>query len=399
MIALLSACSSANAPEPSSAHTPTDTPIDAQAAMQPGHERPSVPPLPASAASGVPSAQAQPVAPSSLLTASALLGNPSPDSYAFREDAKRLAIELAQRMALDPQWVWDAISRAKVKDSAARLMMPAPAGTAKNWAVYRSRFIDAQRIRAGVQFWRDNEADLRRAEARYGVPAHIIAGVIGVETIYGRNMGKFRILDALTTLSLDFPKGRSDRSAFFQSELGHYLKLCAEQQQAPESMLGSYAGAIGLPQFMPSSIRNFAVDFDEDGRIDLIGNTADAIGSVAHFLAVHGWQSPWPAYFDITPPADPSALGKLLGPDIVPSFLAQEMLGMGAKLPPDAQNHPGKLALVRLENGRAAPTLIAGTQNFYAITRYNQSSYYALAVVQLGEAVARQASRQLGLNP
>src|SRR5690606_26242965 len=162
----------------------------------------------------------------------------SPDSYAFREDAKRLAIELAQRMDLDPQWVWDAISRAKVKDSAARLMMPAPAGTAKNWAVYRSRFIEAQRIRAGAQFWRDNEAELRRAEARYGVPAHIIAGVIGVETIYGRNMGKFRILDALTTLSLDFPKGRSDRSAFFQSELGHYLKLCAEQQQDPESTLG-----------------------------------------------------------------------------------------------------------------------------------------------------------------
>jgi membrane-bound lytic murein transglycosylase B len=339
------------------------------------------------------------VEPGHLITTSPLTGNPTPDSYAFREDAKRLAIELAQSLELDPQWVWDAISKAKVKDNAAKLMMPAPLGTAKNWAVYRSRFIDAQRIRAGVQFWRTNEADLQRAERQYGVPASVIAGVIGVETIYGRNMGTFRVLDVLTTLTLDFPKGRSDRSAFFKAELGQYLKLCIEQQVDPDTMLGSYAGAVGLPQFMPSSIRKFAVDFDANGHIDLVRSPADAIGSVAHYLSIHGWQTAWPAYFDITPPPAGDGLSKLLAPDIVPSFSPQEMTEMGAVLPAEGQIHPGKLALVLLQNGQDAPTLIAGTRNFYAITRYNQSSYYALAVVQLGEAVAQEATRQIGQTP
>jgi membrane-bound lytic murein transglycosylase B len=272
-------------------------------------------------------------------------------------------------------------------------MMPAPAGTAKNWAVYRSRFIDAQRIRAGVQFWRNHDTYLHRAEAEYGVSPAVIAGVIGVETIYGRNMGTFRVLDVLTTLTLDFPKGRSDRSAFFKAELGEFLKLCMEQQLEPDSVLGSYAGAVGLPQFMPSSIRKYAVDFDGDGHIDLVRSPADAIGSVARYLSAHGWQTNVPPYFDITPPADGEALGKLLAPDILPSFLPQEMTELGATLPHPAQNHPGKLALVLLQNGQDAPTLIAGTQNFYSLTRYNQSSYYALAVVQLGEAVAQEVAR------
>lgn len=339
-------------------------------------------------------AQAQPVPMEPPMGERPLTGNPAPDSYAFREDARQLAVELAQAMQLDAQWVWRALSGARVKDNAARLMMPAPVGTAKNWGVYRSRFVEPIRIRAGVNFWRNHEADLQRAQARYGVPAHIIAGIIGVETIYGRQMGSFRVLDVLTTLSLDFPKGRSDRSAFFKNELGHYLKLCQEQQIDPESMLGSYAGAVGLPQFMPSSIRRYAVDFDGDGRIDLMRSPVDAIGSVAHYLSVHGWQTSSPAYFDITPPTDGQALAKLLAPDIVPSFTAAQMQEMGAMLPEPAARHPGQLALVQLQNGPDAPTLIAGTQNFYVITRYNQSSYYALAVIQLGEAVYQEVARQ-----
>lgn len=328
-----------------------------------------------------------------------LNGNPSPDSYAYREDARQLAVELAQSMQLDPQWVWDAVSKAKVKDTVAKLMMPAPAGTAKNWGVYRSRFVEPIRIRAGVAFWRGHDAELRRAETLYGVPASVIAGVLGVETIYGRQTGNFRVLDVLTTLTLDFPKGRSDRSAFFKAELGQYLKLCQEQQIAPESMLGSYAGAVGLPQFMPSSIRRYAVDFDGDGQIDLLRSPSDAIGSVAHYLAEHGWQATWPAYFDITPPQDESALAKLLAPDILPSFSAADMQQLGANLSAAGRSHPGQLALVQLQNGSGSPTLIAGTTNFYAITRYNQSSYYALAVIQLGEAVVREVTRQNGQTP
>jgi len=314
-----------------------------------------------------------------------------PGNYAQRTDTLQLADQLAQSFELDPVWVRSVLVQARYKDSVTRLIMPAPTGTAKNWTVYRSRFIDPIRIKAGVAFWRMYEADLRRAEARWGVPASIIAGVIGVETIYGRNTGNYRVLDALATLSLDFPKGRSDRSAFFQKELGHFIKWCHEQKMDPTTVLGSYAGAMGLPQFMPSSVRSFAVDFDGDGHIDLLRSPVDAIGSVARYLAEHGWQRNMPAYFEVTPPTDAEALAKLLAPDIVPSFTVTDMQKLGAALPDAAQNHTGSLALVKLQNGSALPTLIAGTDNFYAVTRYNQSSYYALAVIQLGQAVAREA--------
>lgn len=315
-----------------------------------------------------------------------------PGSYSQRDDARQLAEQLAQNFALDPAWVRSMVAQAQYKDSVARFIMPAPAGTAKNWSVYRSRFIDSIRIKAGVSFWRNNEGDLRRAEAQWGVPASIIAGILGVETIYGRQTGGFRLLDALTTLSLDFPKGRSDRSAFFQKELGSFLKWCDEQRIDPTTVLGSYAGAMGLPQFMPSSVRAYAVDFDGDGRIDLLRSPSDAIGSVARYLAEHGWQRDMPAYFEVAPPAGAQELAKLLAPDIVPSFTADEMQKAGARLSDVAQNHTGLLALVKLENGQALPTYLAGTDNFYAVTRYNQSSYYALAVIQLGQAVARAAS-------
>lgn len=315
-----------------------------------------------------------------------------PGSYSQRDDARLLADQLAQSFQMDPAWVRSMVAQAQFKDSVAKFIMPAPAGTAKNWGVYRSRFIDAVRIKAGVAFWRSNEGDLRRAEAQWGVPASIIAGVIGVETIYGRQTGGFRLLDALTTLSLDFPKGRSDRSAFFQKELGQFLKWCDEQKTDPTTVLGSYAGAMGWPQFMPSSVRAYAVDFDADGRIDLLRSPSDAIGSVARYLAEHGWQRDMPAYYQVTPPNGAEDLAKLLAPDILPSFTVAEMQKAGATLPDAAQNHTGLLALVKLENGQAAPTYVAGTDNFYAVTRYNQSSYYALAVIQLGQAVAREAS-------
>jgi membrane-bound lytic murein transglycosylase B len=335
-----------------------------------------------------------PVADAAALTIRPLPGSRDANSYADRLDALALAQDIAKEMSIDASWTWKAVSQARYKESVAKLIMPAPAATGKNWALYRSRFVEPIRIKAGVAFWRAHEAELRRAESIYGVPAEIIAGIIGVETIYGRQTGQFRVLDVLTTLSLDFPKGRSDRSDFFKQELAQFLKLCVEQGAEPESVLGSYAGAIGLPQFMPSSVRRYAVDFDGDGRIDLQRSVADAIGSVGHYLSQQGWKTNQPSYFEITPPADPNALSKLLAPDIVPSFPAQDMVGMGAKLPDAAMDYPGPLALVQLFNAGDPPTMIAGTANFYAITRYNQSSYYALAVVQLGQAVAREMTRQ-----
>src|SRR5690606_30055274 len=155
--------------------------------------------------------------------AAPLSTNPDPDSYAYREDVQALALTLAQAQQLDPEWVRATLAQAQVNDSVRRLIMPAGTPSAKNWAAYRARFIEPVRIRAGVAFWRAHEATLRRAEATYGVPMDIIAGIIGVETVYGRQTGNFRVLDVLATLSLDFPRGRSDRSAYFQSELGQFL--------------------------------------------------------------------------------------------------------------------------------------------------------------------------------
>ena len=153
---------------------------------------------------------------------------------------------------------------------------------------------------------------------------------------------------------------------------------------------GSFAGAMGLPQFMPSSLNRWAVDFDGDGRIDLNGSAADVVGSVAAYLAAHGWQRGMPIIFGVAPPVDSSARATLLQPDIVPSFTPEQMLALGAELDSAGRAHDGPLALVELQNGASAPSFVAGTRNFYALTRYNQSSYYAMAVIDLGQAVKLQ---------
>ena len=310
--------------------------------------------------------------------------------YAHREDVQRFAADVAERHGLHPVWVRGMLTDARYAPDVARLIMPPPTGTPKNWAAYRERFVEPRRVRAGLAFWRDNEAWLQLAEERYGVPAQIIVGIVGVETLYGAHMGRFRVLDALATLAFDFPAGRRDRSAFFRDELEQFLMLCYREGADPRTLAGSYAGAIGMPQFMPSSINAHAVDFDGNGRIDLHASAADVIGSVANYLAKAGWQSELPTHFEVTPPADPSHRATLLGPDIVPLFSPQEFAELGASLGDPAMGIAGKLALVELHNGHDAPSYVAGTTNFYAITRYNWSSYYAMAVIALGEAVRQQ---------
>ena len=309
-------------------------------------------------------------------------------SYGSRADALALADTLAERHGLDPAWTRAQLAQARFVPAVARLIMPPPAGTAKNWAAYRARFIEPERVRAGAAFWATNAAWLDAAEQRWGVPAAVVVGIIGVETFYGRVTGNFRVLDALTTLSLDFPVGRKDRSEFFQAELGQFLRLVMTEQLPPAGVKGSFAGAIGLGQFMPGSINRFAVDFDGDGHIDMVNNAADVIGSVARYLAEHGWQRDSPTHFAVKPPTDSAARASLLLPDILPSFSPAQMTDLGAVLDQAALAHPGPLALVELQNGDAAPSFVAGTQNFYALTRYNGSSYYALAVIELGQAVA-----------
>ena len=336
---------------------------------------------------------------------SGVLADDAPDlvTYGQREDVMRFADDLAQRHGLDAAWVRAALAAARFVPAAAKAIMPAPSGTAKNWALYRSRFIDAARIRAGVAFWRTNEKWLRQAEAQYGVPAEIVAGIIGVETIYGQQLGNFRVIDALATLAFDFPGGRSDRSAFFRDELESFLALCQREQLDPLLPKGSFAGAMGMPQFMPSSATRYAVDFDADGHTDLTGSPADVIGSVAHYLSEFGWQRGLPTHFEVAVPVDASERALLLGPDILPTFSVAEFTAHGARLDDTAlaalTDPAQRLALVELQNGTAAPSYVAGTANFYAVTRYNRSSYYAMAVIDLGAAVARAVQRTAAQAP
>jgi membrane-bound lytic murein transglycosylase B len=314
-------------------------------------------------------------------------------TYGQRADVMQFASEVAQQQGLDATWVRETLARARFVPSVAKFIMPPPAGTAKNWNAYRARFVEPTRIRAGLAFWQANAGWLALAEERYGVPPEVVLGIIGVETLYGRHMGNFRVIDALATLSFDFPPGRRDRTEFFRSELAQYLVMVHKEGLDPFSVKGSYAGALGMPQFMPSSVNQYAVDLDGDGHIDLHGNTADVIGSVANYLARFGWQRDLPTHFDVAAPVDTRQRATLLGPDILPLFSPEEFIELGAQLPSAAMETSSKLALVELQNGEAAaPSYVAGTTNFYAITRYNWSSYYAMAVISLGETL-KQARR------
>jgi membrane-bound lytic murein transglycosylase B len=314
----------------------------------------------------------------------------------------RFADDLAERRNLDREWVRQAIGQARMLPTVARLMQPAAMGVAKNWHLYRSRFVEPIRIRAGVRFWQENAAALSRAEATYGVPAEVIVGIIGVETIYGQQTGNFRVMDALATLAFDFPENHprsAERSAYFRSELEQVLTLADRNGIDPFELRGSYAGAMGLPQFMPSSWNRYAVDFDGDGHIDLQGSAEDAIGSVAHYLRAYGWKHGMPATYPVELDATDVQRATLLAPDILPTFDAAAFNAQGAHLGAEALQHVGPLALIELQNGPDPASYVAGTENFYVITRYNWSSYYAMAVLDLGQAVAQHLPRPVAARP
>nr|WP_315426059.1 lytic murein transglycosylase B [uncultured Albidiferax sp.] len=319
--------------------------------------------------------------------------------YASRDDAMAAVDDIADRRGLNPAWVRQTLGQARFIASVPKLMAPAPKGTVKNWKVYRSRFIDPVRIAAGVRFWQANRSTLEQAEKEYGVPAEIIVGILGVETIYGQNMGNFRVLDALATLAFDFPASHpraKERSAYFKGELEQYLSLTQRANIDPLSLRGSYAGAMGLPQFMPTSWAHYAVDFDADSRVDLFNSPADAIGSVASYFKAFHWQTGMPTHYPVQ--FDPKTLDMdaLMAPDILPTFSLASFQAKGAVLDGAALQHSGPLALIELQNGGDPPDYVAGTENFYAITRYNWSSYYAMAVIELGREVAAAFKARAG---
>lgn len=326
-------------------------------------------------------------------------------SYAHRADAMALADLISTEQGLPRAWVRSTISHAHRMPQLSRLVLPAPAstsiGSARNWRQYRSRMLDSGRIQGGVDFWTANEQALARAQTAYGVPPEIIVGIIGVETRYGREMGRYRVLDTLATLALDFPAEHpraAARTEFFRGELAAFLRQCHEQKLDPLRARGSYAGAMGIPQFMPSSFMRYAVDFDGDGRIDLVRSPADAIGSVAHYFQSFDWKPGMPTHYAVDFDYVRLDMPALLAPDIRPTFEADRFAALGAMVAGAGRGHSGPLALIELQNGDYSPTYIAGTENFYAITRYNWSSYYAYAVIELGQAVAQRMGQRVSLR-
>jgi membrane-bound lytic murein transglycosylase B len=263
--------------------------------------------------------------------------------------------------------------------------MERPAERVKPWHAYRAIFVTEKRIGDGVEFWRRNRDTLMRAQQDYGVDPAIVVAIIGVETSYGRITGNFRVLDALSTLAFDYPK----RSAFFTRELEQFLLLSREQRRDPQDIRGSYAGAMGYGQFMPSSYRAYAIDYNGDGLADIWNNPVDAIGSVANYFARHGWS----ANGLVAVPAvarigyDPGPVNVLVKPVLKPDELAA--MGFTTATTPVTGTSVSQAAAFPLElEGAEGAEFWLAYDNFYVITRYNHSHRYAMAVYQLSREVA-----------
>lgn len=316
-------------------------------------------------------------------------------NYANWKEVRSFLDDIAARDGFDRAALDDLISKVRYVDTAVQLMKPAPPGKPKNWQAYSARFIEPVRINAGVKFWNENADALARAEREYGVPAEIIVGIIGVETVYGRNTGRFRVLDALATLAFSYPESpnRTARMEFFKGELENALLFARKDGIDPLTLLGSYAGAIGLPQFMPSSIMKYAVDFDGDSHIDLRNSTSDAIGSVANFLVQHGWKRDDPAIITYPATVSPNrAWEKFIGQGLEAKFRLEELQAAGVS---SVANPPQNMlfGLIDLQNGSEATEYSLATNNFFAITQYNRSYFYAMSVIDLGKAVRQARSR------
>ena len=287
----------------------------------------------------------------------------------------------------------------KAIPSIKKLVMPPPPGFQKNWNVYRSRFVEPRRLAAGQKFWLTHRSFIEKTEKETGVPAEIIVSIIGIETIYGRHMGGFSVRDTLSTLGFDYPNtpNKIARETLFKNQLEDLILLCwAENRQVKPfktclNQTGSYAGAIGLPQFMPGSIRRFAVDGNKDGKIDLRNSPEDAIASVANFLKVHGWVQDEPIYLEIentqtaqdnaTRLADGEPKAKLQLGDLINQGLMKQS-SLPANTPSLIVDLPSPA-----NNGGTDVRYVIGLRNFLAICDYNRSFFYAQSVAEFAEAL------------
>lgn len=312
----------------------------------------------------------------------------APNSFAANVDVQAFAQEMQDKHGLDRELLLTRFSKLQPNQVVLKAIQPPSTPAQKSWQGYRARFLGEQRIKGGVQFWLANRETLQRASQTYGVPEEIIVAIIGVETEYGRNMGNFSVMQALATLAFYYPR----RAEFFRSELEQFLLLARENDMEPLSIKGSFAGAIGIPQFMPGSQRRFAVDFDGDRKVDLRNNVVDAIGSVGRFLEQHGWKRGEPITVLTNATSDNPAIPALVQAGIQPVFARADLAKQGI-VANEAPSFDGQVALLDLLSPESnAAEYWLGFNNFYVITRYNRSVSYAMSVYQLAEAIKARVS-------
>jgi len=312
-----------------------------------------------------------------------LVATPAAHASFLDEDGVRAFIDdVAARQGFNAAELRGLFERVQRRDDALEAI--ARPAESLPWKRYRPIFLTEARIDQGIEFLRGHRDLLSRATAEYGVPAEIVTAILGVETFYGRHRGDYPVLDTLATLAFEYPP----RADFFRGELEQFLLLTRNERIDPRRVTGSYAGAMGMPQFISSSYRRYAIDFDGDGQRDLWDSTADVVGSVAAYLARHGWRAGAPVAQRVRP--DGIDYRGLATRGIEPSVTRAELERAGIRLEPPLDDGE-RVTLVELE-GRDGPEVWAGRRNFYVITRYNHSPLYAMAVYQLAERIRSGAA-------
>lgn len=302
--------------------------------------------------------------------------------YGERPEVQSFITELVQRHGFAENELQALFSKVQRVEGVMQLMVPAERPP---WEKYQAMFLNDARIEGGLAFWQANRRTLARAEREFGVPAQYIVAIIGIETYYGKNMGRWRVIDALSTLSFDYPA----RAAFFRSELEQYLLLAREQDLDVFELRGSYAGAIGIPQFMPGSLRRYGVDYNADGAVDLRGSSSDAIGSVGNFLKGHGWRRGEPVIYRAKVKSEEAR--KYVDGSVTPKTPLKELISAGLELKPSPASTEALGVLLALGDEHRV-----GLHNFWVITRYNRSAFYATAVADLAAALAARRRQSAG---
>jgi membrane-bound lytic murein transglycosylase B len=327
-----------------------------------------------------------------LLLLSPLAAGAEAGSYAQREEVRQFVKEMVEKHGFKKQVLNNLFSRARFQTAIIRAMTLPPESSPRAWQTYRGLFVDSLHVEGGVRFSARHAEALARAGREFGIPPEIVVAIIGIETVYGRNMGRYRVFDALTTLAFDYPR----RAEYFRGELENYLLYVRDAGVDALAVRGSYAGAIGIPQFMPGSYLRYALDYDGDGRRDLSASAVDAIGSIANFLKEHGWDTGAP----VAVPA--RVVGgdyrQLLDAGIKPVYRRADLALFGVSgaesLPPDTP-----CALIELETAGQDSEYRIALHNFYVLTRYNRSSFYASAVHELARAIAEAQAQPADAIP